>query len=361
MKQIRIVLNPLPSSNKKPTIVFRCDGNLQTGLGHISRSLGLAEALVEANCECLFLGRFDDAIRRRLESAGMRSELLEADSWSRKDATALTSIAVQADALGVVIDSYLLGPEYLEQVQPSGIPALVIDDFAELSHYSCAAVLNFTSRAEGLSYPRDIGRSFLGPAWFPGRRNLRSLRARGSRPSDRVRQVLVAAGGSDAYDFVTPVLVSLLACDRTLSVRVVVTTAQAVRPALLAQLAMFDGESLAVSELPDLADELTFADLCISGAGLTKYEAAYVGVPVGVLSQNVGQAKDAARFADLGLAMDLGPASQIDPQTLTMQLKRLLTDRVQRESLQRHGIEMFPSDPAQDLSVALLAEVFRRA
>ena len=311
MKQIRIVLNPLPSSKNKPTIVFRCDGNLQTGLGHISRSLGLAEALVEANCECLFLGRFDDAIRRRLESAGMRSELLEADSWSRNDATALTNIAVQADALGIVIDSYLLGPEYLKLVQLSRIPALAIDDFAELSHYPCAAVLNFTCRAECLSYPRDIGRRFLGLAWFPARRNLRRLRARGTRPSDRVRQVLVAAGGSDAYDLVTPVLDSLLACDRTLSVRVVVTKEQAVRPALLAQLAKFDGETLAVSDLPDLAGELAFADLCISGAGLTKYEGAFVGVPTGVLSQNVGQAKDAARFAHLGLGVDLGPASEI--------------------------------------------------
>jgi UDP-2,4-diacetamido-2,4,6-trideoxy-beta-L-altropyranose hydrolase len=360
MKQIRIVLNPLPSSKNKPTIVFRCDGNLQTGLGHISRSLGLAEALVEANCECLFLGRFDDAMRKRLESAGMGTELLEAGSWSRKDATTLASIAAQADALGVVIDSYLLAAEYLEQVQLSGIPALVIDDFAELPYYPCAAVLNFTCRAEGLSYPRYTGRSFLGPAWFPGRRNLRRLRKWGARPSHQVRQVLVAAGGSDAYNFVTPVLDSLLACDRTLSVHVVVTTAQAARPAFLAQLAKFDGEGLAVSQLPDLADELAFADLCISGAGLTKYEAAYVGVPAGVLSQNVGQAKDAARFADLGLAVDLGPASQIDPQRLTKQLKRLLTDRVQRESLQRHGLAMFPSDPARDLSVALLAEVFRR-
>jgi spore coat polysaccharide biosynthesis predicted glycosyltransferase SpsG len=361
MKQIRIALNPLHSSKNKPTIVFRCAGNLQTGLGHISRSLGLAEALVEANCECLFLGRFDEAMEKRLEFAGMRSKLLEADSWSRKDATALTNIAVKAGALGVVIDSYLLGAEYLEHVQLSRIPALVIDDFAELPHYPCAAVLNFTCRAAALSYPRDIGRAFLGPAWFPARRNLRVLRARGSRPGDHVRKVLVAAGGSDAYDFVTPVLDSLLACDRALSVHVVVTTAQAVRPALLAQLAMFDGESLVVSELPDLAGELSHADLCISGAGLTKYEAAYVGVPAGVLSQNFGQAKDAARFAELGLAVDLGPASQIDPQRLTKQLKRLLTDRVQRQSLQRRGLAMFPLDPAHDLCVALLAEVFRRA
>ncbi len=361
MKQIRIVLDPLPSSKNKPTIVFRCDGNLQTGLGHISRSLGLAEALAEANCECLFLGQFGDGIRKRLESAGMKPGLLEADSWSQEDATALAGIASQAGALGIVIDGYSLGPEYLERVRRSGIPTLVIDDFAELSRYPCTAVLNFTCRADGLSYPRGLARSFLGPAWFPGRRNLRRVRAQGSKPSDHVRQVLVAAGGSDTYDFVTPVLNSLLACDRTLAVHVVVTAAQAVQPALLAQLSMFDGESLAVSGLPDLADELAVADLCISGAGLTKYEAAYVGVPVGVLSQNVGQARDATRFADLGLGVNLGWASQIDPLQLTMQLRRLLTDRVQRESLRRQGLAMFPRDPARDLSAALLADVFRHA
>jgi spore coat polysaccharide biosynthesis predicted glycosyltransferase SpsG len=349
----------LPNTTDTPTIVFRCDANLQTGLGHISRSLGLAEAFIEASCDCRFLGKFDKKMHQRLDAPEMKWELLNATSWSTDDAAALIDLATQTAAVGIVVDSYLLGVEYLEQLQRAGMAVLLIDDFAELASYPCTAVLNFTSRAESLSYPRDTVRTFLGPAWFPGRRKLRQLRAKSSRPRQHVRQVLVAAGGNDVHDFVPSVLETLLACDRNLSVHVVVTAAYAARTSLLHQLAMFNNESLVLSQLPDLAGEFEGADLCISGAGLTKYEAAYVGIPAGILSQNAGQARDAARFADLGLAVDLGPAAHIDPVRLTSQIQKLLQDPNHRESLHRQGLARFPVDPTRDLSVALLTEVFR--
>jgi spore coat polysaccharide biosynthesis predicted glycosyltransferase SpsG len=340
------------------TVLFRCDGTSQTGLGHASRSLALAEAFVDLGCGCSFVGRFDAPVQERLRTAGMVTEALDAESWSTDDAAALTDLTARRSACGVVIDSYLVGADYAGRIEDSGAPVLLIDDFAALPHYPCSAVLNFTSRADEYAYPCDNLRCFLGPRWFLGRRGLRQLRAQGPRPVRDVRHALVTSGGSDPHDILLPAIDALLACDPQLSLHAVVPAGYAARVRLEALLARFRGETRVLSQLPDLSSELEWADVCIAGAGLTKYEAAYLGVPSGVLSQNEGQARDTVRFASLGMALDLGLASQIDRASLNANVRRLVQDRELRESLQRHSLAVFPEDPTRDLAVALLSEVF---
>ena len=343
------------------TVLFRCDGTSDIGLGHTSRSLALAEAFADLGYRCLFLGHFIEAIRDRFRDAGMLWETLDAASWSKEDASAVRGLAERTDAVGVVVDTYLAESRYIAGVQSERTPVLLIDDFAALPDYPCSAVLNFTSRAPEFSYPCESVRCYLGPKWFLGRRALRVLRARGPRPPDVVRKVLVTSGGSDPYDVVLPFVNALLECDDSLAVHVVVRAGYTSRPTLESLLAQFRGETEIMSRLPDLSRELAWADMCLANAGLTKYEAAYVGMPAGVLSQNEGQAKDAVKFAELGMTVDLGYAADIDRSLLTAQIQRMLADRKLREQLQQHSLAVFPEDPTRDLANSLLAEVFRGA
>ena len=323
--------------------------------------MALAEAFVDLGYRCIFLGHFDPIVQERLRGADMRWETLDATSWSDEDATTLRKLAARTDAIGVVVDTYLADSDYIARVECERAPVLLIDDFAALSHYACSAVLNFTSRAPEFSYPCESVRCYLGPKWFLGRRTLRALRARGPQPPEQVRRVLVTSGGNDPYDVVLPFVQAILACDDSLAVNVVVRASYDARPALEDLLARFRGETEIMTQLPDLSLELAWADMCLANAGLTKYEAAYVGMPAGVLSQNEGQAKDAVKFAELGMTVDLGPASHIDSALLTAQIKRMLADRALREQLQRHSLAIFPADPTRDLATSLLSEVFRGA
>ena len=343
------------------TVLFRCDGTSHIGLGHTSRSLALAEAFADLKYRCLFLGHFDPMVQERLRGAGMFWETLGSTSWSEEDASTLSKLAAHTDAIGVVVDTYLVDSAYVASVESERAPVLLIDDFATLAHYACSAVLNFTSRAPEFSYPCGSIRCYLGPKWFLGRRALRVLRARGPRPPELVRRVLVTSGGNDPYDIVLPFVQALLECDSSLAVHVVVQAGYGARPKLESLLAGFGGETEIMTQLPDLSRELAWADMCLANAGLTKYEAAYVGMPAGVLSQNEGQAKDAVKFAELGMTVDLGYAADIDRSLLTAQIQRMLADRKLREQLQQHSLAVFPEDPTRDLANSLLAEVFRGA
>jgi UDP-2,4-diacetamido-2,4,6-trideoxy-beta-L-altropyranose hydrolase len=341
----------------RTTVLFRCDGNSHTGLGHASRSLGLAEALRESGHECVFLGKFETTACEWLEAAAMHFEIVEQDSWSVDDATAIVRRAGLNHTLGVVVDSYEVSGEYLHRVESDAAPVLLIDDFATLDHYECSAVLNFTARSSELTYPLGP-HYFLGPNWFPARRALRDLRARGPRVVGEVRHVLVTSGSDDPNDIVLPAVQSLFTCDREISIHIVVGAAYAGSAELEKALSGFRGETAILSRLPDLAGELAWADLCIATAGLTKYEAAYIGVPSAVVAQNDGQARDAACFAAQGVAVNLGLAKDIDCDRFASEVGRLIHDSAMRASLQRSALAMFPADPAQKFASALIDEVF---
>lgn len=341
----------------RTTVLFRCDGCSHTGLGHVSRSLGLAEALSEIGHHCVFLGKFDGPARELLEAAAIQFEIAEPDSWSVDDAAATVKRAALSDTIGVVVDSYDVSEEYLRRVEREAARVLLVDDFATLDHYDCSAVLNFTARSSELTYPQGP-RYFLGTTWFPARRALRDLRARGPRPLDAVRHVLVTSGGDDPHDIVLPAVQSVLACDREISIHVVVGAAYAERAQLEKALSGFRGETAILSRLPNLAGELAWADLCIATAGLTKYEAAYIGVPSAVVAQNDGQARDAACFAARGIAVNLGLAKDIDSDRFESAVRQLMNDSAMRESLQRDALAMFPADPTGKLASALIDEVF---
>jgi spore coat polysaccharide biosynthesis predicted glycosyltransferase SpsG len=292
------------------------------------RSLALAEALAELGIESIFAGEFDAAIRTRIESAGMRCDTAE-----------------RSDVCGVVIDSYQQRPQH------DVAPVLLIDDFAALDRYDCAAVLNFTMRSADLAYPRGP-RLFLGPRWFPARRALRLMRGRGQRREiGDVRHVLVAVA---LDDMAVPVLEALQSFDRDVSVHVVVGKSRA---EMEDKLRRFRADSRVLTGLPDLAAELAWADVCIATAGLTKYEAAYLGVPSLLIPQNEGQDRDADFFDAAGVAINLG----VTATDLEKELHLLMSDRALRESMRRKALGLFPDDPTRDLASALVANVFVRS
>ena len=55
-------------------VLVRCDGTRETGLGHVSRCLALAEALAEREIASIFCGAFDAPARRLLGEAGIPIE-----------------------------------------------------------------------------------------------------------------------------------------------------------------------------------------------------------------------------------------------------------------------------------------------
>jgi len=342
------------------SLLFRCDGVKETGLGHVSRCLGLAEALAESDHACRFLGAFAPAARELLERAGVPFDTIETSRGGGQDlAVTLDSIRTHR-SLAVVIDSYGVDDNYVASVEQKGAPVLLIDDFARLKRYECSGVLNFTVNASALGYPnrRDQVRA-LGPGYLLVRRRLRRFRRSARLRDGGAKRILVAMGGIDALDLSGRVMRALVALVKNVTVRVVVGRQYPNGRELSSLIESFGGESRVLVQLPDLAEEFAAADLCICTGGLTKYEAAYMGVPAGVVSATTDQALETRQFAGVGLAADLGWAEQ-DDADLAGHLENFLHNRSRNAALSQTCLTRFPMDPTRHAADRLIEIAKRR-
>lgn len=345
-------MSPGPDEAAK-RILFRCDGTAETGLGHLSRCLALAEALTDASAACRFIGNYGDSGLALLSGAGMDSVPHAAGPDSDAD-LALTLHAAEEFAADLcLVDHYGIDDPYLVEVH-AATPVWLIDDFGARSGYRrlCRGLLNFTVDAPNLPYPREDVRCLLGPGYLPVRRALRELRSADRVPTAGGRKLLIAIGGHDRFQLTTRIVETLIPEAADWEIRAIVGGSYEGREHLADLLKHFASGSRVESNLPNLAEPFGWADLCLCGGGLTKYESAYLGVPVGVLSQTDEQADETVQFAAQGLAADLGRAESLEPERLL----RWLNNAESHVALHRASREVFPLDPTGAAATEILRD-----
>ncbi|HLK11867.1 MAG TPA: hypothetical protein VKW76_10835 [Candidatus Binatia bacterium] len=321
--------------------VLRCDAGPDVGHGHLGRCLALAEAAGERGVRCRFVGRFDAAAHTRIARAGAERVEASAATGSAEDAAATAACARGAALL--VVDGYRFDASWLDRVAPArtGVPLLVVDDFARLPrHPDDAVVVNFGVRAAALAYAGERVTVLRGPRWFLARRALRATRRGRRPPAEPPRRVLLSIGGYDPHGLAARVA-RALAQHADLEVRIVCGTPPAGAEALAAAA---PGRVRLEVGLDGLAESLAWADACVTGGGLTKYEAAYAGVPVAALAQTEDQALENAACAAHGLCVDLGFGPAVDDGALGRRLAGFLADPARRAALRAASRASFAAD-----------------
>ena len=300
-------------------ILFRCDGTDDTGLGHVSRCLALAEAASELGASPIFVGKYGGHARMLLSDARMPVAVLDAPIGSDDDAATVRAFAAGLRADRVVVDGYSFDAEYMNSLVPyaSSPPLLVVDDAAALPRYprgSC--ILSFTARAGALAYAGDRLTVLRGPGYLLARRAVRALRG---RPRHR-RRLLVAIGGVDRSGATLRVVRALAAARVEADVDVVVRDDAPDRFAIAHAAAELGPRTRVFGWLPHLAHRYETAFACVSGGGLTKYEARWLGIPVAALSQSALEAVDTEHMGP-GEVLDLGEAAREGDATLAATLR----------------------------------------
>lgn len=333
------------------TALFRCDATADIGFGHLGRCIALAEAFRLLAVGSRFAGLFDPAAREQIERSGFEHvDLPEPVNGSRREPE------LRAGAQFIVVDSYRADERYVANLNAGGAAVVLIDDFNALGAYPCDVVLNFTWGARSLGYPEGPA-LLLGPEYFPARRRLverrpQSLeRMRGAAAAN----VLVAIGGADPKRIAARVAKVLSKNHGAICLRVLAANDD--DPAKT--VARFAPGSAVLPRQHDLSEQLLWADACITGGGLIKYEAAFMGVPAAAIAQNAGQDGETQALARAGLVFDLGLADDRSDEQLGGALGRFLSDATLRESLGARIRESFPADPSAHAARAILDAVRR--
>ena len=314
-------------------ILLRCDGGGAVGVGHVMRSLALAEAAVAAGHEVVVAGHFEGSfLQAQLAAAPV--EVVELRDIVDES---LAELAQRFEPDVLHVDSYeprgwLMGSFVLSNVEDGSFGRGPAD-----------VVIDPTFGAE-LSPRPDDGSTLLlrGSRYAPirqrvldARRSAEVVGTIGDSSSSVARSVLVVMGGTDPVGL-APAAVGLLA--RTglgLDVTVIAVGENAERAQVAAQ-----GSALSVDVLApvdDLAALMARQDLVVSAAGTSVWELCCLGVPMAVVWAVDNQRDGYDRVVAAGAAVGLGGPDLARNVGAVAQLRKALTDAAVRADLVRAG------------------------
>jgi spore coat polysaccharide biosynthesis predicted glycosyltransferase SpsG/GNAT superfamily N-acetyltransferase len=328
-------------------VLLRCDGGGSLGVGHVIRSLALAEAAVAAGHRVLVAGRFEGSfLQGQLEAAPVEVvPFLASPADGETDQLIELVRRVRPDVLHV--DSYPASERIRELLADEG-PILSNVEDGRFGRRPADVVVDPTLCAE-LSVRPDDGSGWLlrGSRYTPVRRRVIDARrtaaelrtAAEPEQGPVARSVLVVMGGTDPVGL-APAAVGVLArTGLALAVTVIAQGENAGRARSAAEGSLLSLDILAPAE--DLATLMSTQDLVVSAAGTSIWELCCIGVPAAVVwavdNQRQGYDQVVAAGVAIGLGgPGLGADESADERAVDL-LKTALTDARVRAELVTAG------------------------
>ena len=333
------------SPSDAPPLVIRADADANIGAGHVVRCLALAEAWRNRSGTVLFLSCCsNEALRRRIESAGCSLTLLDArypDSGDLYSTLKLLKAIAKNDgkAPWIVLDGYHFCTDYQHAIRSAGYKLMVIDDIAHLVRYDATVILNHAITASNLTYYCNPDAALLlGTRYGLLRSEFQRWRGLAHPMPPVATNILVTLGGSDAGNVTSKVVEALKEITvPDLKIRIVVGP---VYPYLEELKHTVSRSSLNIrleTNVSEMAPLMAWADVAVAAAGTTSWELAFMGVPTLLLVLADNQQLVATGLAESGVARALGTANGFAPIEIAAELQSLMLDCSRRERMAQAG------------------------
>lgn len=325
-------------------VLLACDGGGPLGVGHVMRSLALAEAAVAAGHDVVVAGHFEGSfLGGQLAAAPV--EVAQIAALAGGGPQPLIDLVRRLCPDVLHVDSYEASGRLAQVVASTGVEVVVsnVED-GTFGRRPADVVVDPTLGAE-LSARPDDGSTWLlrGSRYAPVRQRVMDARRRAADDNggkaargeddiavgDVARSVLVVMGGTDPVGL-APVAVGLLA--RTgLALEVTAIAVGEVAERVRAAAANSCLSLNVLAPVDDLVAMMSEQDLVISAAGTSVWEVCCLGVPMAVVwavdNQREGYGRVVAAGAAVGLGgPDLGRSEPGEDELAVGLLRRALTD-----------------------------------
>ena len=188
----------------KPKIYLRADGNPEIGLGHVIRSLALAEMLKEDFC-CIFATRFLTEYIN-MEARKVCEDIIKLPETDEHFEAFLSTLS--GDEI-VVLDNYFFTTQYQQKIKDKGCKLVCIDDMHD-KHFVADVVINHAPSALKSDYSVELyTKCLLGTKYTLLRKPFLHLAKQPKRYS-APNKAFVCFGGSDYNNITQRVVKQLL-------------------------------------------------------------------------------------------------------------------------------------------------------
>ncbi len=298
--------------NQEYSILFRCDGAEDIGLGHIVRCLALAEELkVEYDCQITFaVYRGKPGIDMVKERAYPVITIDEINNFSEEE---FLENAVQESGCNVIIMDFRenISLDFLHSLRKQGIILVDIDDPNEKRLAADLAFYPPVPQVKRMDWSGFQGQLMVGWEWVILRKEFTTMAKQQRISNDRLH-VLVTMGGSDPAGFTLTVIKALDLLEDNFDTTVVLGAAFSREEELKSLLLRTKRKFRILRNVQNMAAIMAQADLAIASFGMTAYELACMGVPALYICLTDDHAESCQAFVDTGVAMCLTDNNNMD-------------------------------------------------
>lgn len=335
-------------------IVFRTDSSSRIGIGHLVRSLVLADELKRHGHRCIFVCRDLTGHQGKIaKKHGHRLALLPVlggptDSSDLKehldqDVEETCVILAEEKPDWLVCDHYGIDEQWESSLRGKTKHILVIDDMADRRH-DCDVLIDqnlFPDINERYNGWVNLGTLLLGgPEYALLRSEFAATRAKMERTFGLHPRLFVCFGGADPANATERVVSVLLATfGESLPLEVVAgpSNPHFNRLRILCE----NKKNIRLHRQVDhIADCLAGTDLAIGGGGVSALERCALGVPSLIYAIAGNQISPSQSLAAAGAVRYLGIIEKLDAETLATSVAQLVTDAHARAVLSRIGMKL---------------------
>lgn len=334
--------------------VFRCDGGVGIGLGHVVRCLALAEALEGHGWTSRFAVSPETADIPLLRRSHF--ETLTLDEPSRTDCLAR---AASTGADLIVVDHYELNADYERECQQLMGLLLAIEDVPARPHSADllldASFGRVTHDYAGL-VPNQCA-MLLGPGFALLRSDFATRRGQAlSRPVPaHARRIYVSFGGIDGKGLCLAALRALDTIEAMLEVDVAIGSASPHVDTLSHVASRSRHEVRLHVDTDEVAALLATADVVLGAAGMSAWERCVLGTPMIVACVADNQRDLYEALIKQGAALGVGSPRPEISNAIAETLARMLNDAARREALARSAAALCNGEGAANAAAAINA------
>ncbi|MFM2360568.1 MAG: hypothetical protein RLY16_2561 [Bacteroidota bacterium] len=316
-----------------PRVIFRADGNQQTGYGHFIRTLGIAD-LIQHDYYCLY-ATFQPTAYQIAEIEKVCKAYITLTST---DQEALEEEFLQHLRIGdlVVLDDYTASNSFQLRIRERGCKLIYIDDHNNKQYVCDALINNIPGFAEASFHKAPYTRLYLGT-------DFALLRPAFLNPALRdiprqARTVFLAFGGGDIHNLSEKIIEFLARIDPTLVLHLLIGDAYP----YLDRLQRFQHVNIHKNLSAEaVANLIARSEICIVPASSLLNETACIGskILIGFFADN--QIQPYQYFVENQLAVGLGDYRKLDFSTFklyfqeTLQADYLVTNQRLKYRLQQ--------------------------
>jgi UDP-2,4-diacetamido-2,4,6-trideoxy-beta-L-altropyranose hydrolase len=312
------------------TLLIRADANAEIGIGHVMRCTALAQAWRDAGGVVTYaLAAGVEELEVRLRSEGAGVVRVSGELGGAEDAAETAALCMKSGARWLVLDGYHFSQEYRESVKTSTSRLLLLDDHGECAPYKCDVILNTNPYAVDAMYPRRGAQTcfLLGPRYALLRREFLDFPKRCPVVAATAKRILITFGGADAHNVTLHVLEAFQEIsDVRLDITVVVGASNPHRPSLREAVAKSSHLARLLSNVDNMPEVISHADLAISAGGGTCYELAFMRVPMFLITMARNHERTVEAWGQANAALAAGWFDALGGTSLAAALRGLIGD-----------------------------------